>query len=132
MEDMDGLISKKEILAHYGISYGALYRWKRLKLIPEEWFIKKSASTGQETYFEKALICPRIEEILSLRDSMSLEEMERHFNGGAQERPPCEEQLEITHASGAVSRLQLRDIRSIALLRRDGVRVELSLNDYLK
>ena len=38
------LISKKELLAKFGISYGALYRRKRMGLIPEEWFIKKSAA----------------------------------------------------------------------------------------
>ena len=29
------LISKKELLETFGISYGALYRWKRMGLIPE-------------------------------------------------------------------------------------------------
>ena len=29
------LISKKDLLTKYGISYGALYRWKRKGLIPE-------------------------------------------------------------------------------------------------
>ena len=41
------LISKKEVLEKYGISYGALYRWKRIGLIPEDWFIRKSTVTGQ-------------------------------------------------------------------------------------
>ena len=36
------LISKKELLDRFGISYGALYRWKRKGLIPEDWFIKKA------------------------------------------------------------------------------------------
>ena len=31
------LISKKELLETFGISYGALYRWKRMGLIPEAW-----------------------------------------------------------------------------------------------
>ena len=35
------LISKKELLETFGISYGALYRWKRMGLIPEAW--RKSA-----------------------------------------------------------------------------------------
>ena len=43
------LISKKALLEKYAISYGALYRWKRKGLIPEEWFIKKATVTGQET-----------------------------------------------------------------------------------
>ena len=29
------LISKKELLETFGISYGALYRWKRMGLIPK-------------------------------------------------------------------------------------------------
>lgn len=45
------LISKKELLEETGISYGQLYRWKRKNLIPEEWFIRKSTYTGQETFF---------------------------------------------------------------------------------
>ena len=61
------LISKKELLEKYGISYGALYRWKRKGLIPEEWFIKKSTVTGQETFFPEALICERMERIRSKR-----------------------------------------------------------------
>ena len=55
------LISKKDLLELTGISYGQLYRWKRKKIIPEEWFIKKSVSTGQETFFpmEKILVTKR-------------------------------------------------------------------------
>ena len=37
----ENLISKKELLEITGISYGALYRWKRKNLIPEEWLIRK-------------------------------------------------------------------------------------------
>ena len=44
-------ISKKDLLKTTGISYGQLYRWKREGLIPEEWFVKRSSPTGQETYF---------------------------------------------------------------------------------
>ena len=60
------LISKKELLEQYQISYGALYRWKRMGLIPEGWFLRRSAPTGQETYFRRAQICPRIELILQM------------------------------------------------------------------
>ena len=35
---MEDLISKRELLERYGVSYGALYRWKRMGLIPEDWF----------------------------------------------------------------------------------------------
>ena len=64
---MEDLISKKEVLEQYGISYGALYRWKRMGLIPEAWFIRKSTTTGQETFFRRDQICPRLELILSRR-----------------------------------------------------------------
>ena len=57
----------------YGISYGALYRWKRKGLIPEEWFIKKSTVTGQETFFPRRLICERMELIKAQKDDISLD-----------------------------------------------------------
>ncbi|MBE6541878.1 MAG: DUF4004 family protein [Ruminococcaceae bacterium] len=69
------LISKKELLERYSISYGALYRWKRKGLIPEEWFIKKSTTTGQETFFPKELVCERVELIQSQKDEHSLDEL---------------------------------------------------------
>ncbi len=72
-------ITKKDLLARYGISYGALYRWKRMKLIPEAWFEHRAAPTGQETVFPRALICARIEEILGGKDEASLDEMARRF-----------------------------------------------------
>ena len=62
------LSAKKELLSRYGISYGALYRWKRKGLIPEEWFIRRSTVTGQETFFRESQICARVEEILALKD----------------------------------------------------------------
>ena len=69
------LISKKELLAQTGISYGQLYRWKRARLIPEEWFIKQSAYTGQETFFPREEILRRIRVILRAKDQYSLEEL---------------------------------------------------------
>lgn len=74
------LISKKELLELYGISYGALYRWKRKGLIPEEWFIKKSTVTGQETFFPCKLICERMELIQKQKDETSLEELSKQFS----------------------------------------------------
>ena len=62
------LISKKELLQLTNISYGQLYRWKRKNLIPEDWFIKKSVSTGQETFFPREQILERIEKIIELKD----------------------------------------------------------------
>lgn len=48
---MEDLISKRELLERYGVSYGALYRWKRMGLIPEDWFLRRATPTGQETFF---------------------------------------------------------------------------------
>ena len=69
----DKLISKKDLLQRYQISYGALYRWKRKGLIPEEWFIKKSTVTGQETFFDEKTICERIDLIISQKGDTALD-----------------------------------------------------------
>ena len=74
------LISKKEILELTGISYGQLYRWKRKNLIPEEWFIKKSSFTGQETYFPKDKILDRIDKIKDMKDDLSLDDLAAMFS----------------------------------------------------
>jgi len=73
------LISKKEILDMTGISYGQLYRWKRKELIPEEWFIKKSSYTGQETFFPREKIINRINKIIELKDDMPLDDLAAMF-----------------------------------------------------
>ena len=77
---MQTLISKKELLQLTKISYGQLYRWKRMNIIPEDWFIKKSTITGQETFFEKDKMLERIEFILSKKDELSLEEIAERLN----------------------------------------------------
>ena len=69
------LISKKELLDLTGISYGQLYRWKRKNIIPEDWFIKKSSFTGQETYFPKDKILARIDKIKNMKDNLSLDDI---------------------------------------------------------
>ncbi len=74
------LISKKELLQRYGISYGALYRWKRKGLIPEEWFIKRATVTGQETFFPRELAIERIELILSQKEDSALDEIAKKLN----------------------------------------------------
>ncbi|MDD3225065.1 MAG: YhbD family protein [Clostridium sp.] len=79
MEEQD-LISKKELLKVTDISYGQLYRWKRKNLIPEEWFIKKSSFTGQETFFPKKEILERIEKIKNFKDDVSLDELANMFS----------------------------------------------------
>ena len=69
------LISKKDLLKETGVSYGQLYRWKREHLIPEEWFIKQAAYTGQETFFPREQILGRIRAIQRLKDKYSLEQL---------------------------------------------------------
>ena len=108
---MEEFISKKEVLAKYGISYGALYRWKRMGLIPEDWFIRRSTQTGQETFFPKTLMCARMEEILAQKNDSSLEELAEKYRSRTQNL-----QLVIRHASGTgVSRLDLSEIAWIGL-----------------
>lgn len=74
-------ISKKELLAETGISYGQLYRWKRERLIPEEWFIKRSSFTGQETFFPRERILERVRAILEQKDTRSLVEIRLELEG---------------------------------------------------
>lgn len=74
------LITKKQLLDLTGISYGQLYRWKRKGIIPEQWFIKKSSFTGQETFFEKDKILERIDKIMELKDNTSLDELADMFS----------------------------------------------------
>lgn len=87
-------ISKKDLLKETGISYGQLYRWKREGLIPEEWFMKKSSFTGQETFFPKEAILKRIASIQSLKDRYSLEEMAKFLTPEITNRCFYEEDLE--------------------------------------
>lgn len=76
------LISKKELLEKENISYGQLYRWKRKNLIPEEWFIRKSTYTGQETFFLKDKILKRIERIKNMKEDTSLNDLAEVFSPG--------------------------------------------------
>jgi DNA-binding transcriptional MerR regulator len=70
------LISKKDLLLACGISYGQLYRWKRKGLIPEDWFVRKSAFTGQETFFPREKMLARVQRILSMKDEdLSLDDI---------------------------------------------------------
>jgi DNA-binding transcriptional MerR regulator len=70
------LISKKDLLLQTGISYGQLYRWKRKGLIPEEWFVRKSTFTGQETFFPRDRMLERVARIRDMKDEdLSLEDI---------------------------------------------------------
>lgn len=91
---MEDQISKKELLRQTGISYGQLYRWKREKLIPEEWFKKQASSTGQETYFPKEAVLKRVERIKAWKDQYSLEEMAAMLSPEYVDRLFSEEDLE--------------------------------------
>jgi Protein of unknown function (DUF4004) len=76
----EDLISKKDLLDLAGISYGQLYRWKRKDLIPEDWFIRKSTFTGQETFFPKVKILDRINKIQMMKENLSLDELADMFS----------------------------------------------------
>ena len=82
----EDLISKRELLEKYGISYGALYRWKRMGLIPEEWFLRRATPTGQETFFHRGQICPRVE-LIRARGEVSLESLAEELNGERVQKP---------------------------------------------
>ena len=109
------LISKKELLSRYAISYGALYRWKRKGLIPEDWFIKKATVTGQETFFPKMLICERVELIMSQKEELSLDGLSRLL--GQEEK---KEAVLILNTVYGEKRFKISDIRSVSLDMGDG------------
>ena len=115
------LLSKKELLERYGISYGALYRWKRKGLIPEDWFIKKSTVTGQETFFPKLLICERVEMILGQKDDLSLDELAGQINQNAQKQAVLT--IKTVYGDRAFS---LSDVQSILLDKGNGEQVDLT------
>ena len=115
------LLSKKELLERYGISYGALYRWKRKGLIPEDWFIKKSTVTGQETFFPKILICERVELILGQKEDISLDELAGQLNQDAQKQAV----LTVKTVFGDRT-FSLSDIQSITLDMGNGETIDLT------
>lgn len=122
------LISKKELLEKYSISYGALYRWKRKGLIPEDWFIKKATVTGQETFFPKALICERVELILNQKEDFSLDYLSRQFSEEAEEKS-----FLILNTVFGEKRFNFSDIRSIIIESGNGEKTDITkeiLKDY--
>ena len=121
MDYQDKLISKKELLARYGISYGSLYRWKRKGLIPDEWFVKKSTVTGQETFFPESLICERVEMILSTKEDTLLDELAAKLSGEEQNN----KMLVIESAYGTYS-YRYSDIRGIFISDGKGKRTDIT------
>lgn len=107
-------ISKKELLEMFGISYGALYRWKRMGLIPEDWFIRRSTSTGQETFFRREQIIPRMEQILER--SASLEDLANKINPTEQETP---KPILLVRNQYGVHRFPLEELEAVSLVLGD-------------
>jgi hypothetical protein len=111
----ESLISKKELLERYGISYGALYRWKRKGLIPDEWFIKKSTVTGQETFFPEKLICERVEIIQSKKEDILLDELAKEFSGEEKKN-----EFIVLNTEFGEKSFRLCDVRSIVIVDKNG------------
>lgn len=117
-------ISKRELLEMFGVSYGALYRWKRMGLIPEDWFLRKSTSTGQETFFRREQIIPRVEKILDR--SASLEELANQMNPPQTEAP---KPLLVVRNRYGVHRFPLEELEAVSLMLGDE---QIQLLDSLK
>ena len=119
------LISKKELLELYDISYGALYRWKRNGLIPDGWFIKKSTVTGQETFFPRRLICERMEIIKRQKDDVSLKELAKLFSKESERNAAV-----IIDTSFGKRTFYLSEIKSLIIDNGDGTKKDIT-NDIL-
>lgn len=124
---MDEWISKREVLERYKISYGALYRWKRLGLIPEDWFVKRATVTGQETFFRTEQICPRVELILQRKEELSLEELADELAGHKKEQ--CSRRQLILDDGYQNQSFSIAQLKTAVLT--DGER-EISILEYLK
>lgn len=116
----ENLISKKALLERYGISYGALYRWKRKGLIPDEWFIKRSTVTGQETFFPEALVCQRIELILSKKEDVLLDELAKAISGEDKQSA-----FIVLNTAFGEKTFRLCDVRSVNLVGKDGSKTDI-------
>ena len=117
----ENLVSKKNLLENYSISYGALYRWMRKGLIPEEWFIKKSTPTGQETFFPKDLIFERVEMILSKKEDVLLDELAEKISGEEESNA----KIVIDTVFGEKT-FRIKDIKSIKRVLENGEVSDLS------
>lgn len=117
----ENLISKKELLERYHISYGALYRWKRKGLIPDEWFLKKATATGQETFFPEKLVCERIERIQSMKEDVLLDELAKQFSGEEKKNEFLVLQTEFGEKS-----FRMCDVKSITLTDKNGKETDIT------
>lgn len=116
----EALISKKELLERYGISYGALYRWKRKGLIPDEWFIKKATVTGQETFFPEKLVCERVELIISKKEDVLLDELAKEISGEERKN----EFIVLDTAFGEKS-FRLCDVKGVSVIDTNGNKIDI-------
>ncbi len=123
--NMELLISKKELLTRYNISYGALYRWKRKGLIPDEWFIKKSTTTGQETFFPEKLVCERIELIQEMKEDVLLDELAKKLSGEEEKQ-----EFVVLDTEFGEKSFRFCDIKGIYLVNAEGHKAEIT--DYIK
>ena len=125
----EALISKKELLERYSISYGALYRWKRKGLIPDEWFIKKSTVTGQETFFPEKLVCERVELIISKKEDVLLDELAKTLSSEENKN-----EFVILNTEFGDKSFRICDIKNITVVNKDGEAVEIfeMIKDVLK
>ena len=116
--DEKEMISKKELLEKYGISYGALYRWKRMGLIPDEWFVKTASVTGQQTFFPKRLICDRVEQIMQMKDDVGLSSLADSF------REKEEQQAYLfVETDFGISKFNMNEIRRVYVTNENGKRI---------
>ncbi len=114
------LISKKDLLVRYGISYGALYRWKRKGLIPDEWFIKRATVTGQETFFPEKLICERIEMIQAKKEDVLLDELAKELLGEEEKN-----EFIILNTEYGEKSFRICDVKSISVIGKNGIKKEI-------
>ncbi|MCY8838585.1 DUF4004 domain-containing protein [Bacillus atrophaeus] len=124
MEEHEQLISKKDLLEETSISYGQLYRWKRKNLIPEEWFIRKSTFTGQETFFPREEILKRVSKIQEMKENLSLDEMRDMLS-------PRVKDMKITGGELVERGLISSEVLSVFLKLRDTDNVYFSYQDIL-
>ena len=115
----EALISKKELLERYGISYGALYRWKRKGLIPDEWFIKKSTVTGQETFFPEKLVCERVELIIAKKEDVLLDELAKTLSGEEQKN-----EFIVLDTEFGTKSFRICDIKGISVVDKNGNKID--------
>ena len=115
------LISKKELLARYNISHGALYRWKRKGLIPEEWFIKKSTVTGQETFFPEKLVCERVELIQEKKEDVLLDELAEKLSGEEKKNEFVVMDTEFGEKS-----FRMCDVKGVYIVNRRGEKLDIT------